>query len=165
MPGASRESPRTQVTSLPTPESSAVVCSTHVTWEPRTPPLKLERGRKISQKQSEGILVLICGITPLTLSGSYHIDLNMDTLVTSVRDLFAFVTGARPQFRAHGGSAAENLALQNIQVKAACAASSWYAYKVAPRPACVWFLRTCLLSFSHGLGADKADCLCWVAPT
>ncbi|KAG2747839.1 hypothetical protein P692DRAFT_20875169 [Suillus brevipes Sb2] len=48
---------------------------------------------------------------------SYHVDLNMDTLVTSVRDLFAFVTGMRPQFRAHGGSGAENLALQNIQAR------------------------------------------------
>ncbi|KAG1780851.1 hypothetical protein EV702DRAFT_682831 [Suillus placidus] len=49
--------------------------------------------------------------------GSYHVDLNMDTLVTSVRNLFAFVTGMRPQFRAHGGSGAENLALQNIQAR------------------------------------------------
>ncbi|KAG1816244.1 hypothetical protein EV424DRAFT_1473040 [Suillus variegatus] len=49
--------------------------------------------------------------------GCYHTDLNMDTLVTSVRDLFAFVTGMRPQFRAHGGSGAENLALQNIQAR------------------------------------------------
>jgi hypothetical protein len=48
--------------------------------------------------------------------GSYHVDLNMDTLVTAVRNLFAVVTGHRPQFRAHGGSNAENLALQNIQV-------------------------------------------------
>lgn len=48
--------------------------------------------------------------------GSYHLDLNMDTLVTAVRALFGFVTGKRPQFRAHGGSEAENLALQNIQV-------------------------------------------------
>lgn len=40
----------------------------------------------------------------------------MDTLVTAVRNLFAVVTGHRPQFRAHGGSNAENLALQNIQV-------------------------------------------------
>ena len=47
---------------------------------------------------------------------SYHTDLNMDTLVTAVRNLFSFVTGVKPQFRAHGGSAAENLALQNIQV-------------------------------------------------
>ncbi|KAG8714421.1 glutamine-dependent NAD(+) synthetase [Ceratobasidium sp. 423] len=49
--------------------------------------------------------------------GSYHIDLNMDTLVTAVRNLFAVVTGHRPRFRAHGGSNAENLALQNIQAR------------------------------------------------
>ena len=40
----------------------------------------------------------------------------MDTVVTAVRSLFAFVTGVKPKFRAHGGSSAENLALQNIQV-------------------------------------------------
>ncbi|KAH9839955.1 glutamine-dependent NAD synthetase with GAT domain-containing protein [Rhodofomes roseus] len=49
--------------------------------------------------------------------GSYHTDLNMDTLVTAVRNLFSFVTGVKPQFRAHGGSPAENLALQNIQAR------------------------------------------------
>ncbi|KAJ7623289.1 hypothetical protein FB45DRAFT_925178 [Roridomyces roridus] len=49
--------------------------------------------------------------------GSYHVDLNMDSVVTAVRNLFVMVTGTRPQFRAHGGSAAENLALQNIQAR------------------------------------------------
>ncbi|KAJ6493647.1 hypothetical protein C8R47DRAFT_1176603 [Mycena vitilis] len=49
--------------------------------------------------------------------GSYHVDLNMDSIVTAVRHLFGLVTGTRPQFRAHGGSAAENLALQNIQAR------------------------------------------------
>ncbi|KAG1818663.1 uncharacterized protein BJ212DRAFT_1346740 [Suillus subaureus] len=49
--------------------------------------------------------------------GSYHVDLNMDTLVTSAHNLFAFVTGMRPQFRAHGGSGVKNLALQNIQAR------------------------------------------------
>ena len=48
---------------------------------------------------------------------SYHIDLNMDTIVMAVRNLFGLVTGARPQFRSQGGSNAENLALQNIQVE------------------------------------------------
>ena len=47
---------------------------------------------------------------------SYHTDLNMDTVVTSVRNLFAMVTGVKPRFRVHGGTSAENLALQNIQV-------------------------------------------------
>lgn len=49
--------------------------------------------------------------------GSYHIDLNMDSVVTAVRNLFGFVTGIKPQFRSHGGSNAENLALQNIQAR------------------------------------------------
>ncbi|KAI0683830.1 glutamine-dependent NAD(+) synthetase with GAT domain-containing protein [Cytidiella melzeri] len=49
--------------------------------------------------------------------GSYHTDLNMDSIVTAVRNLFALVTGVNPQFRAHGGSNAENLALQNIQAR------------------------------------------------
>lgn len=40
----------------------------------------------------------------------------MDTVVTAVRNLFGFVTGVRPRFRSHGGTSAENLALQNIQV-------------------------------------------------
>ncbi|TFK51883.1 glutamine-dependent NAD(+) synthetase with GAT domain-containing protein [Heliocybe sulcata] len=49
--------------------------------------------------------------------GGYHVDLNMDTIVTSVRDLFGFVTGVKPRFRVQGGSDAENLALQNIQAR------------------------------------------------
>lgn len=49
--------------------------------------------------------------------GSYHTDLNMDTVVTAIRSLFTLVTGKTPNFRVHGGSAAENLALQNIQAR------------------------------------------------
>ncbi|KAJ3514988.1 hypothetical protein NLJ89_g2039 [Agrocybe chaxingu] len=48
---------------------------------------------------------------------SYHVDLNMDSVVSAVRQLFSFVTGVRPQFRSQGGSNAENLALQNIQAR------------------------------------------------
>ena len=47
---------------------------------------------------------------------SYHVDLNMESLVTSIRQLFVFVTGRHPRFRSQGGTDAENLALQNIQV-------------------------------------------------
>jgi NAD+ synthase (glutamine-hydrolysing) len=53
----------------------------------------------------------------LTTYLSYHVDLNMDTVVSAVRNLFAVVTGRRPQFRVQGGSNAENLALQNIQAR------------------------------------------------
>ncbi|TDL23905.1 glutamine-dependent NAD synthetase with GAT domain-containing protein [Rickenella mellea] len=49
--------------------------------------------------------------------GSFHTDLNMDTVVNAVRELFAFVTCIKPRFRVHGGSGAENLALQNIQAR------------------------------------------------
>jgi NAD+ synthase (glutamine-hydrolysing) len=48
---------------------------------------------------------------------SYHVDLNMDTVVTAVRDLFALITQKKPRFKVHGGTAAENLALQNIQAR------------------------------------------------
>ncbi|KAH9967593.1 glutamine-dependent NAD synthetase with GAT domain-containing protein [Russula dissimulans] len=49
--------------------------------------------------------------------GSYHTDVNMDNIVTALRTLFQVVTGLRPRFRLHGGSDAENLALQNIQAR------------------------------------------------
>lgn len=49
--------------------------------------------------------------------------MNMDSLVSAVRDLFGFITGVKPQYRLHGGSNAENLALQNIQVRSLPSAS------------------------------------------
>ncbi|CAD6588874.1 MAG: glutamine-dependent NAD(+) synthetase [Tremellales sp. Tagirdzhanova-0007] len=49
--------------------------------------------------------------------GSYHVDLNMDTAVTAVKGIFSLVTGRTPTFKVHGGSSAENLALQNIQAR------------------------------------------------
>lgn len=49
--------------------------------------------------------------------GSYHVDLNMDTLVESVVTVFEVATGKRPIFKIFGGSQTENLALQNIQAR------------------------------------------------
>lgn len=49
--------------------------------------------------------------------GSYHIDMNMDTLVTSVVTVFEIATGKKPIFKIFGGSQTENLALQNIQAR------------------------------------------------
>jgi NAD+ synthase (glutamine-hydrolysing) len=49
--------------------------------------------------------------------GSYHTDLNMDTVVQAIQSLFSVVTGRVPRFKAHGGSQTENLALQNIQAR------------------------------------------------
>ncbi|CEH16715.1 glutamine-dependent nad synthetase with gat domain-containing protein [Ceraceosorus bombacis] len=49
--------------------------------------------------------------------GSYHIDLNMDLIITAIVQLFTLVTSKTPRFKVHGGSSAENLALQNIQAR------------------------------------------------
>ncbi|SCV99468.1 LAFE_0A03818g1_1 [Lachancea fermentati] len=49
--------------------------------------------------------------------GSYHVDLNMDSLVSAVVNLFEVATGKRPIFKIFGGSQIENLALQNIQAR------------------------------------------------
>ncbi|GJN90450.1 hypothetical protein Rhopal_003461-T1 [Rhodotorula paludigena] len=49
--------------------------------------------------------------------GAYHVDLNMDACVDAIHTLFTLVTGKKPEYRVHGGSNAENLALQNIQAR------------------------------------------------
>ncbi|KAF5843733.1 glutamine-dependent NAD(+) synthetase [Dunaliella salina] len=49
--------------------------------------------------------------------GAYHINFGIDTVVEALVSLFATIMGKRPAFRAHGGSNAENLALQNIQAR------------------------------------------------
>ncbi|TPX32426.1 NAD+ synthase (glutamine-hydrolysing) [Synchytrium microbalum] len=49
--------------------------------------------------------------------GSYHVDLNMDTVVAAVMALFTLVTGAAPKFKVYGGTERENLALQNVQAR------------------------------------------------
>ncbi|KAJ5947595.1 hypothetical protein N7466_000610 [Penicillium verhagenii] len=49
--------------------------------------------------------------------GSYHIDFNFDTVVTALMALFSTVTNFQPRFKVHGGSTAENAALQNVQAR------------------------------------------------
>ncbi|XP_043932891.1 glutamine-dependent NAD(+) synthetase [Protopterus annectens] len=49
--------------------------------------------------------------------GSYHINLNIDGAVKAMMGIFTMVTGKSPQFRMHGGSSRENLALQNVQAR------------------------------------------------
>ncbi|KAI8810025.1 hypothetical protein BJ742DRAFT_737652 [Cladochytrium replicatum] len=46
---------------------------------------------------------------------SYHVVLNTDTDVSAVMGIFTFVTGKTHQFKVRGGSATENLALQNVR--------------------------------------------------
>ncbi|KAG7882494.1 hypothetical protein KL907_001099 [Ogataea polymorpha] len=49
--------------------------------------------------------------------GSYHVDLNMDSLVSATISVFEVTTGKKPVFKIFGGSNIENLALQNIQAR------------------------------------------------
>ncbi|MEZ4645380.1 MAG: NAD(+) synthase [Chloroflexota bacterium] len=49
--------------------------------------------------------------------GAHHLDINIDTVVESVVNLFVWVTEQKPRFQVHGGTRAENLALQNIQAR------------------------------------------------
>ena len=49
--------------------------------------------------------------------GASHLDVKIDIVVTAMTHLFAIITGKTPQFKAHGGSHAENAALQNIQAR------------------------------------------------
>ncbi|MCI0396675.1 MAG: NAD(+) synthase [Chloroflexi bacterium] len=52
-----------------------------------------------------------------TQIGASHLEINIDTAVTAITKLFTKFTGRTPQFKVHGGSEAENVALQNIQAR------------------------------------------------
>ncbi|KAL1999312.1 hypothetical protein VTN02DRAFT_4707 [Thermoascus thermophilus] len=49
--------------------------------------------------------------------GAYHLDMNIDTVVSALTNLFTAVTNFQPRFAVHGGTFAENAALQNIQAR------------------------------------------------
>lgn len=49
--------------------------------------------------------------------GATHLNINIDRIVTAMVSVFEKATGKTPQFKVHGGSQAENLALQNIQAR------------------------------------------------
>ncbi|KAK9793458.1 hypothetical protein WJX73_010827 [Symbiochloris irregularis] len=49
--------------------------------------------------------------------GADHLDISIDSVVAAMTALFAKFTGRAPRFRADGGTAPENLALQNIQAR------------------------------------------------
>lgn len=49
--------------------------------------------------------------------GCYHIELNIDSAVSTILNIFNTVTGLTPKFRTQGGCPRQNLALQNIQAR------------------------------------------------
>jgi NAD+ synthase (glutamine-hydrolysing) len=49
--------------------------------------------------------------------GSYHVPVEIDSIVSAILDVFNLVFGQKPKFVANGGSYTEDLALQNIQAR------------------------------------------------
>jgi len=49
--------------------------------------------------------------------GSYHLSIVIDTAVKAVLGVFSLATNCFPKFKARGGSARENLAMQNVQAR------------------------------------------------
>ncbi len=49
--------------------------------------------------------------------GAYHLDVNIDSVVDALVNLFVRIVEKKPKFKVHGGSNAENVALQNIQAR------------------------------------------------
>ena len=49
--------------------------------------------------------------------GAYHLNINMDGLVSALQTLFTHITRKTPRFKVEGGSYRENQALQNIQAR------------------------------------------------
>jgi NAD+ synthase (glutamine-hydrolysing) len=49
--------------------------------------------------------------------GAYHIDCDIDSIVSALTTFFSTITSFTPRFKQNGGSPAEGLALQNIQAR------------------------------------------------
>jgi NAD+ synthase (glutamine-hydrolysing) len=49
--------------------------------------------------------------------GAYHLNVNIDAMVSAMVATFVSLTSKTPQFKLHGGTDAENVALQNIQAR------------------------------------------------
>ncbi|KAM0247869.1 hypothetical protein ACHAQJ_009685 [Trichoderma viride] len=59
--------------------------------------------------------------------GSHHTDMNIDDTYHATKNLLTQGTGFEPKFKVHGGSVAENLALQNIQSRSRMVIAYYYA--------------------------------------
>ncbi|KAG5669163.1 hypothetical protein PVAND_017058 [Polypedilum vanderplanki] len=62
--------------------------------------------------------------------GSYHLELNIDSVFDTILSVFKAVTGFIPKYRVQGGSTRENLALQNIQARVRMVLSYLFAQLV-----------------------------------
>ncbi|KAF4268277.1 hypothetical protein CNMCM8812_008867 [Aspergillus fumigatus] len=86
--------------------------------------------------------------------GSYHIDFNFDTVVTAITNLFTVITNFQPRFKVHGGTGAENAALQNVQARLRMVLSYLFASLLpTPTNSCLECLRGYLTKYD----ASSAD--------
>ncbi|KAF2704623.1 glutamine-dependent NAD(+) synthetase [Pleomassaria siparia CBS 279.74] len=60
-------------------------------------------------------------------TGAYHLESDIDEGFKSIKGFLSTATGFDPQFRAHGGSTTENLALQNIQARTRMVTAYYFA--------------------------------------
>ncbi|KAF2262727.1 glutamine-dependent NAD(+) synthetase with GAT domain-containing protein [Lojkania enalia] len=59
--------------------------------------------------------------------GAYHTDMNIDDVFHAESNLLTQATGFSPKFKVHGGTPAENLALQNIQARTRMVTAYYFA--------------------------------------
>ncbi|KAF1997363.1 glutamine-dependent NAD(+) synthetase with GAT domain-containing protein [Amniculicola lignicola CBS 123094] len=59
--------------------------------------------------------------------GAYHTDMNIDTVFHAEKELLTQATGFTPNFKVHGGTVSENLALQNIQARTRMVTAYYFA--------------------------------------
>ncbi|KAJ3526313.1 hypothetical protein NM208_g11250 [Fusarium decemcellulare] len=59
--------------------------------------------------------------------GAHHTDMNIDDTFNATKNLLTQSTGFEPNFKVHGGSVTENLALQNIQARSRMVVAYYFA--------------------------------------
>lgn len=59
--------------------------------------------------------------------GAYHTDMNIDDVFHAEKNLLTQATGFTPNFKVHGGTVSENLALQNIQARTRMVTAYYFA--------------------------------------
>ncbi|KAJ6095687.1 hypothetical protein N7486_006433 [Penicillium sp. IBT 16267x] len=62
--------------------------------------------------------------------GSYHTDVNIDSMFNSTKNILTQATGFEPKFKVHGGSNTSNLALQNIQARSRMVLAYYFAQEL-----------------------------------
>lgn len=63
--------------------------------------------------------------------GAYHIDMDVDAITNAITSVWASLFGLSLNYKVHGGSQAENIALQNIQARIRMVSGTTFSYATA----------------------------------